>query len=135
MAKSTLLVAALLAFVVPTAASAEIVRADLRGEAVGLIKVDHKAKHAGKSHGKRHGRGDDRAYSQGYRDGQREAYRRFSRGERLPYEYRDQVLYQYDDYGYPPPPYGSRYVQVGQDTYLMQVATGLILRAFMGGGY
>ncbi len=135
MAKSTLLVAALLAFAVPAAASAEIVRADLRGEAAGLIKVDHKAKHAGKSHGKRHGRGDDRAYNQGYRDGQREAYRRFSRGERLPYEYRDQVLYQYDDYGYPPPPYGSRYVQIGQDTYLMQVATGLILRVFGGGGY
>jgi Ni/Co efflux regulator RcnB len=133
MVKSTLPILAVLALAAPSMASAEIVRADLRGDAVALIKIDHKEKHRGKGHGRGHGRGDEhRAYDQGFRDGQREAYRRFSRGERLPYEYRDQVLYQYDDYGYPPPPYGSRYVQVGQDTYLMQAATGLILQAFTG---
>lgn len=136
MARPTLPVLALLMFAVPAAASAEIVRADLRGDNAVLIKVGdkHKHKHGGKHHGKGKGRGGEhRAYEQGYHDGQREAYRRFSRGERLPYAYRDDVLYDYDDYGYPPPPYGSRYVQVGGDTYLMQVATGLILNAFLGG--
>lgn len=96
-----------------------------------LIKVDHKAKHRGKGHGRKH---DDsreyRAYREGVRDGLR-----YSRGQYLPHEYRGYVVNNYDDYGYPPPPYGSRYVQVGQDTYLMQIATGLILNAFLGGRY
>lgn len=135
MAKPVLPFAALLMLAVPAAASADIVRADLRGDAAVLIKVDHKPKHRGKGHGKHRGGHDERAYHQGYRDGERAAYRRFSRGEHLPYEYRDEVFYNYDDYGYPPPPYGSRYVRVGQDTYLTQIATGLILRAFLGGGY
>ncbi|MDP8915747.1 MAG: RcnB family protein [Pseudomonadota bacterium] len=148
MAKATLPLLAMFALSIPAAASAEVLRADLRGEAVEFIKVGHKEKHRGKGHGKHHGkhhgwdrgwdrgyRDEGRAYEQGYRDGQREAYRRFSRGERLPYEYRDNVFYGYEDYGYPPPPYGSHYVRVGGDTYLMQAATGLILRAFLGGGY
>ena len=140
MARAILPLLAMFAISAPAAASAEVLRADLRGEPVEFIKVGHKEKHRGKGHGKHKGwdRGhhdEGRAYDQGYRDGQREAYRRFSRGERLPYEYRDNVFHGYEDYGYPPPPYGSHYVRVGGDTYLMQAATGLILRAFLGGGY
>lgn len=136
MAKPILPLALLLALAVPAAASAEIVRADLSGgDGAVLIKVKGKDKHKHKHHGK-HRRGHDGyAYDQGYRDGQRDAHHRYARGQRLPYEYRDQVLYDYDDYGYPPPPHGSRYVRVGQDTYLTQIATGLILNAFLGGGY
>lgn len=136
MVKPLLPIAAALTLAVPAAASADLVRADLRGDAAFLIKVDHKPKHRGKGHGKHRGGGyEERAYHEGYRDGERAAYRRFSRGERLPYEYRDDVFYDYQEYGYPPPPYGSRYVRVGQDTYLTQIATGLIMRVFLGGGY
>ena len=135
MAKTILPMAIMLARAVPAAASAEIVRADLRGDTAVLMKIKDKGKHRGKGHGK-HRRGDDGyAYGRGYEDGQRDAYHRYARGQRLPYEYRDQVLYDYDDYGYPPPPHGSRYVRVGQDTYLTQVASGLILNVFLGGGY
>ena len=141
-----------LAVSVPAAASAAVVRTDLLGERPALIKIDHKDKHRGKGHGSR-GRGDDRsenrAYRQGLRDGRREAqyyqpgyrdhdrseYRRYGRGQYLPREYRTYIVNDYNRYGYPPPPRGCHYVRVGQDTYLTQIATGLILNAFLGGGY
>ncbi len=146
--RAILPVVGLLALSVPAAASAEIVRTALRGgdEAV-LIKVDHKGKHRGKGHGKHrdryeHDDWDDRrdehrAYRQGVRDGRAQAheeYRRYSRGQYLPYEYRRDVMYDYRSYDLPPPPYGHHYVRAGGDTYLIQIATGLIMRA-LGGGY
>jgi Ni/Co efflux regulator RcnB len=145
--KTILPVVGLLALAVPAAASAEVVRAALwAGDEAVLIKVDHKPKHRGKGHGK-HGRYDHddwddrrderRAYHQGVRDGRAQAheeYRRYTRGEYLPYEYRREVLYDYRRYDLPPPPYGHHYVQAGGDTYLIQMATGLIMRA-LGGGY
>lgn len=118
-----------------------------------LIKVGDKGRHRGKGHGKRGGYHRDdwdddqdeaRAYRQGLRDGRRQAthyqpgyredYRRYGRGQYLPHEYRSYVV-DYNRYGYPPPPRGSHYVRVGQDTYLTQVASGLILNVFLGGGY
>lgn len=166
MAKPILPLMALLALAVPAAASADILRADLRGDQGAIVKIDHKGKHRGKGHGKHHRGGHDRydyddwddqrderrAYRQGYREGRRQAYqreyyrpgyayqeeyeyRRFSRGQHLPREYRSYVIDDYGRYGYPPPPRGCRYVQVGGNTYLIQIATGLILNAFLGGGY
>ncbi len=144
--KTVLPVVGLLALAVPASASAEVVRTALLGgdEAV-LVRIDHKDKHRGKGHGKHHKRYDrddwddrrdeHRAYRQGVRDGRAQAYREFRRGEHLPYEYRRQVVYDYGRYDLPPPPYGHHYVRAGDDTYLIQIATGLILNAFLGGGY
>lgn len=84
--------------------------------------------------GYRDGRWEQRRYD-GYRPGGHDDYRRFGRGDYLPPEYRSHVIYDYDEYGYPPPPRGCRYVRVGQDTYLLQIATGMILNAFLGGRY
>lgn len=141
----------------PSVASASVVRTALIGaDDAPLIKIDGKGKGKNKHRGK--GRGHDdhyydsryderRAYHQGVRDGRRQAYgdhyqpgfrsdySRYGRGQYLPPEYRTYVIRDYDRYGYPPPPRGSRYVRVGQDTYLTQIATGLILNAFLGGGY
>ncbi|MBW3559567.1 MAG: RcnB family protein [Proteobacteria bacterium] len=149
-----------LSLAAPAAASASVVRTSLlTTDPAPLIKVDHKGKHRGKGHGRGRGRQhfnyddrDDRyderrAYHQGLRDGRREArgdyyepgrhdgYPRFDRGDYLPPHYRSHVIDDYDRYGFPPPPRGCRYVQVGQNTYLTQIATGLILNAFLGGGY
>jgi Ni/Co efflux regulator RcnB len=126
----------------PAAASARmLVHAGAGVEDVQLIKVDGKGKGRGKGGGK-HGRGgsdDRRAYQQGYRDGAFDSYRpgsrRWARGQYLPREYRTYVVREYIDYGYPPPPPGAHYVRVGQDTYLTQIATGLVLNALIGGGY
>jgi Ni/Co efflux regulator RcnB len=145
--------ALVLAIGIPAVASATVVRAHLRDEGPALIKIDHKDKHRGKGHGRhRDDRREDRAYSEGFRDGRRltrerqyyqpgyrdygrSEYRRYGRGQYLPPEYRAYVINDYDRYGYPPPPRGCRYVRVGQDTYLTQIATGLILNVFLGGGY
>ncbi len=144
--KAILPVVGLLALSVPAAGSAEVVRtALLSGDEAVLVKIDHKPKHRGKGHGKHHGRYDyddrrdeHRAYEQGVRDGRaqvHEEYRRYARGEHLPYEYRRQVMYDYGRYDLPPPPYGHQYVRAGGDTYLIQMATGLIMNAFFGGRY
>ena len=149
MMNSVLPAALILALGLPAAASATAVRAAWTVEHPALIKVDHKPKHRGKGHGR--GDGDEhRAYREGYRDGRRQArddayyqpgyrdygreHRRYSRGQYLPREYQTYVIHDYDRFGYPPPPRGCRYVRVGQDTYLTQIATGLILAA-LGGGY
>ncbi len=147
-----------LSLAVPAAASASVVRTSLlTTDPAPLIKVDHKGKHRGKGHGRgrhhfdyddRDDRYDERrAYRQGLRDGRREAhgdyyepgrhggYPRYDRGDYLPPHHRSYVINDYDRYGFPPPPRGCRYVQVGQNTYLTQIATGLILNAFLGGGY
>jgi Ni/Co efflux regulator RcnB len=136
-----------LALAVPAAASATVVAPGLSAPHDGLlVKIDHKAKHRGKGHGKGghdydnwdDRRGENRAYREGYYEGRREAerdYRRYSRGQYLPREYRSYVVNDYSAYGYPPPPRGCRYVRVGQDTYLTQIATGLILNAILGGRY
>jgi Ni/Co efflux regulator RcnB len=154
--KLILAVTTMAALVVPTAASASVVKADLKGGPAYLIKIDDddddggRGKHRRKKHHDHGGdyRDDRRAYREGYRDGRRQArwdgsyhpgqvygHRRFGRGEYLPREYRGYVVNNYHDFGYPPPPRGCRYVQVGQDTYLTQIATGLILNAFLGGRY
>lgn len=155
MGKLVALLATLLALAVPATSLAEIVRADFGGSAPALVRIhnddDHdRGRHRGKHRGKhRDDRHEDGAYRKGYRDGRRssyrdqqhyrpgyrEDYRRYGRGQYLPPHYRDQVIYNYHDRRLPPPPHGCRYVQVGQDTYLMQIATGLILNAFLGGGY
>jgi Ni/Co efflux regulator RcnB len=151
--KFVLPVALALAVGLPAAASATVMRTDLSAERPALIKIDDKGKGKGrgKGHG-RHERRDERAYYEGLRDGRRQArerqyyqpgyrdfdrseYRRYGRGQYLPREYQTYVINDYDRYGYPPPPRGCRYVRVGQDTYLTQIATGLILNAFLGGGY
>lgn len=140
-----------LALAVPATASATIVTADLNGAPAYLLKIDdgddddRRGKHRRKKH--HDYRDDERAYREGYRDGRRQArwndsyhpgrsygHQRFGRGQYLPREYRGYVV-NYQDFGYPPPPRGCRYVQVGQDTYLTQIATGLILNAFLGGRY
>ena len=116
-----------------------------------IIKIGHKVKHHGKGHGKKHRRNDDgRAYHQGYRDGRRAAYRdsyrgydgyrpgysygydqgyrSWSRGEVLPYEYRRYPVYNYDDYGWAPPPRGHAYYRTSTgDIILAAVATGIIV--------
>lgn len=165
MAKPTLPLLALLMFAVPAAASAQIIRADLRDAAPVLIQIDddddddddrrrHRRHRRYEQRDYRQDRRDERqAYRQGRRDGRREArehqyyqpgdydggyrqqHRRYSRGQYLPPEYRGYVVNDYNRYGYPPPPRGCRYVQVGGNTYLTQVATGLILNVFLGGGY
>lgn len=148
-----------LALAVPAVASATVIPPGLVGPHDGLlIRTGGKGKHHGKGHDYRRDdrdyddwddrRDERRAYRQGYREGRREARwndgyrpgydygrRRYSRGQYLPPEYRRYVITEYRDYGYPPPPRGCGYVQVGQDTYLMQIATGLILNAFLGGRY
>ena len=147
-----------LSLAAPTVASATLIRTGLASvDEPALIKIGQKNKHRGKGHGRgrdhydydnRDDRRDERrAYRQGLRVGRREArseyyqpgyrndYRRYGRGQYLPSEYRSYVINDYDRYGYPPPPRGCRYVRVGQDTYLTQIATGLILNAFLGGGY
>ena len=115
-----------------------------------IVKIDHKGKHRGKGHGKKHRRhyDDDRAYHRGYRDGRREAryrdyhrgyrpgyshgyehgYRSWSRGQVLPYEYRRYPVYNYDDYGWAPPPRGHAYYRTSTgDIILAAVATGIIV--------
>jgi Ni/Co efflux regulator RcnB len=144
-----------LSLAMPVAAAAfPLVRADAVASEQGLlVKIGDKPKHRGKGH--KHGGGErwddrrdeSRAYRQGLRDGRREGreqayyqpgyredYRRYGRGQYLPREYRTYVV-DYGRYGYPPPPRGSQYVRVGQDTYLTQMTSGLILNVFLGGGY
>lgn len=141
-----------LALVIPAAASAAVTRTDPSGDPAPLIKIDQKEKHRGKGDGPRgrDGREERRAYREGVREGQRQAretqyyqpgfrnrgeYRRYGRGQYLPREYWSYVVNDYNRFGYPPPPRGCHYVRVGQDTYLTQIATGLVLNAFLGGGY
>ena len=145
MSKLLLSAAISLGLALPAVAFADsFARAGLSVEAVELIKVGGKGK--GKGRGKHRGdhgyddeRDERRAYRQGYRDGANDSYRpgsrRYARGQYLPREYRTYVVREYVDYGYPPPPPGAHYVRVGQDTYLTQIATGLILNALIGGGY
>lgn len=146
-----------LAMLAPFAASASVVTTDLSGSPALLIRIDDDDDdRKGRRHGRHHRDGRDyrddqrderRAYRQGLRDGRREArerrqyqpgyredYPRYGRGQYLPQEYRSYVVHDYGRYGYPPPPRGCRYVRVGNDTYLTQIATGLILSAFLGGG-
>lgn len=155
---------ALLALLLPAAASATVFKADLREAPAQLIRIgddDDDDRRRGRRHRddrreyredrreyRQNRRDERRAYRQGYREGRREAAhnsyyrpggdygrRRYSRGQYLPREHLTYVVSNYRDYGYPPPPRGCRYVQVGQDTYLTQIATGLILNAFSGGRY
>lgn len=114
-----------------------------------IIRIGGKGKHHGKHHGKKH-RHHDGGYRQGYRDGRREArrearyyyddgrrsyddgyergYRHWSRGQVLPYEYRRQPIYNYDDYGWGPPPRGHAYYRTDTgDILLAAIATGIIV--------
>jgi len=139
----------------PAFAAAEVVRADLRGSVAALALVDDE-EDEDRRRWRRHEREErrehqrerrraERADRQGYRDGLRaeggyyrpgyddRSYRRYGRGQYLPQQYRTQVIHDWRRYGYPPPPPGSRYVRVGADTYLTQIATGLVLQAFLGG--
>jgi Ni/Co efflux regulator RcnB len=147
MRKLILSAALTLGLALPAVASADsFARADLSVQDVQLIKIDGKGKGRGKGRYKHRGgyeryddRDERRAYRQGYRDGAYDSYRpgsrRYARGQYLPREYQTYVVREYVDYGYPPPPPGAHYVRVGQDTYLTQIATGLILNALIGGGY
>ena len=61
------------------------------------------------------------------------AVREFYAGQRLPAPYRSSAYYvDYDRYGLGAPPYGYRYVRVGDDAVLTQVATGLIAQVVAG---
>ena len=148
-----------LAMVAPGVASATVIKTDPFGPSALLIRVDddddddrrrrHRRDYREERRDYREDRRDERrAYRQGLRDGRQQArerghyqpgyradHRRYGRGQYLPAQYRTYVVHDYGRYGYPPPPRGCRYVRVGQDTYLTQIATGLILSAFSGGGY
>ena len=140
-------VTALAVLALATPAAARVVPAF---DQTSIIKVDHKGKHRGKGHGKKHRSHDDGGYSQGYRDGRRQArrdyrgyddgyrpgyaqgyqqgYRHWSRGQVLPYEYRRQPIYNYDDYGWAPPPRGHAYYRTDTgDILLAAIATGIIV--------
>ena len=95
-------------------------------------------------------RDERRAYRQGYRDGRRaDGYygrpyvyveprpyygrpvyhhpRVWYRGQVLPYDYRRTVIYDPYRYGLYAPPRGHAWVHVGNDVYLTQLASGLII--------
>ena len=60
---------------------------------------------------------------------------RWSRGGYLPPQYRRQVVYDYYDYGWAPPPRGYAYYRTDTgDIILAAIATGLIL-SIIGGGW
>ena len=115
-----------------------------------IVKIGHKGKGKGKGHWKHRRHDDDRAYHRGYREGRRDArrdsyydgyrpgysygygyeqgYRHWSRGQVLPYEYRRYPVYNYDDYGWAPPPRGHAYYRTNTgDIILAAVATGIIV--------
>lgn len=56
-------------------------------------------------------------------------YYGWSRGDRLPIVYRAPryVVYDYDRYGLYAPPYGCRWVRVGDDVLLTAIATGVVV--------
>jgi Ni/Co efflux regulator RcnB len=143
--KAVIMSAALLALAVPAAAVAGHAAGD---EAV-FIKVGDKGKHKGKHKHKNRGWDDDdrheeaRAYREGYRQGQREAYNNqyyrpgqvqygYQRGYYLPQQYRGYVIRDYNEYDLYAPQYGQQWVGVGQNAYLMEVASGLILQVLQG---
>ena len=64
----------------------------------------------------------ERAYEEGFRDGVRRAY---NVGDRLPRDFR--VVPDFDRFGWPVPGDGRGYVQYDERTYLVNLATGLIL--------
>jgi Ni/Co efflux regulator RcnB len=144
-------VTALAVLALATPAAARVVPAF---DQTSIIKVDHKGKHRGKGHGKKHRHyDDDRGYYEGYRDGRRQArrdyrdydygydgyrpgyaqgyqqgYHHWSRGQVLPYEYRRHPIYNYDDYGWAPPPRGHAYYRTNTgDILLAAIATGIIV--------
>jgi len=148
--KIALVYAALLALALPAAAIA----GPLGSDSALFIKVDSKGKHHGKGHGKHakhrgwdNDRDEERAYREGYREGRRD--RRYSgdlrysggqyyrpgqvqygyqRGYHLPQHHRGYVIEDYNEYDLYAPSYGQQWVGVGQNAYLMEAATGLILQ-------
>ena len=154
--KATLVAAAILALAAPAAAQA----ADFSRDGQ-IIRIKDNGKHKGhykKGRG-RDDRWDDRrwddrrdeqrAYRQGYHQGQRDARYHgygqayyepravrygYQRGYYLPQQHRGYVIRDYDRYDdLYHPAYGQQWVGVGQNAYLMEVATGLILQVL--GGY
>ena len=147
--KATIAAAAILALAAPAAAQAG--QFSHEGQ---IIKIGHKAKHHGKGHGPKHrgwdhDRWDDRArwdhrdrwddrderraYREGYHQGRRDAIRYgYQRGYYLPHQHRGYVIRDYNEYDLYRPAYGQQWVGVGQNAYLMEVATGLILQVLSG---
>lgn len=144
--KAVIISTALLALALPAAATA----GHAGDDAAVFLKVDNKGKGKGKGHGKHKGwkQDDDReerAYREGYHQGQREAYYGgdqyyrpgqvqygYSRGYYLPQQYRGYVIRDYNEYDLQRPAYGQQWVGVGQNAYLMEAATGLILQVLQG---
>ena len=145
--KATLVAAAILALAAPAAAQA----ADF-GRDGQIIRIKDNGKHKGHYKKGRNDRWDDRrdeqrAYRQGYYQGQRDArydgYGQYyepravrygyQRGYYQPQQYRGYVIRDYGRYDdLYAPAYGQQWVGVGQNAYLMEVATGLILQVLSG---
>jgi Ni/Co efflux regulator RcnB len=158
--KAILAATVALTLAIPAAATAQIHRAvDVSGSQTASLMLiddddddDDRRRHRHRGHYKRD-RGDDRDdrrhYRRGYREDSRHAYRpgyygghdggyrqhrRWSRGQVIPYEYRRQMVHNYYDYGYGPPPRGCAYYRTDSgQVVLAAIATGLILSVL--GGY
>ena len=65
----------------------------------------------------------ERAYEEGYRDAMDDAWRI---GDRVPRD-RYRVVPDYNEFGWPDPRAGSRYVYADDRYYLIEQATGLVL--------
>jgi Ni/Co efflux regulator RcnB len=144
--KTAIIAAAVLAIAAPAATQA------FAGHEGAIIKIDSKGKHKGKHKNKHRGWDDDRdehrAYREGYREGQRdERYRQgysqehyqpggvrygYQRGYYLPQQYRGYVIRDYGEYDLYQPQYGQQWVGAGQNAYLIEAATGLILQVLQG---
>ena len=135
--KATLVAAAILALAAPAAAQA----ADFSRDGQ-IVRIKDNGKHKGHYKQKHRGWDDDRwddrrdeerAYRQGYYQGQRDAVRYgYQRGYYLPQQARGYVIRDYDRYDLYRPAYGQQWVGVGQNAYLMEAATGLILQVLSG---
>jgi Ni/Co efflux regulator RcnB len=148
--KTAVIAAAILAIAAPAATQA------FAGHEGAIIKIDDKGKHKGKY--KKHknkgwddDRSEHRAYREGYQEGRRdERYRQsyggysqqhyqpggvrygYQRGYYLPQEYRGYVIRDYHEYDLYQPQYGQQWVGAGQNAYLVEAATGLILQVLQG---
>ncbi|MBA4339263.1 MAG: hypothetical protein C0421_10485 [Hyphomonas sp.] len=56
----------------------------------------------------------------------------WGKGQILPPEYRTANLSDWDRYGLPPAPAGHQWVSVGQNAYIVDLASGEIAGAFIG---
>jgi Ni/Co efflux regulator RcnB len=56
----------------------------------------------------------------------------WGKGQILPPEYRTANLRDWDRYGLPPAPAGHQWVSVGQNAYMVDLASGEIAGAFIG---